>query len=428
MHKLFKKLSILAILLVAMTLLSAESYTLNEIKKLALDNNKSLQSSKMEFEASNSVRKNAITSYFPNVSASYLKMKAKDDLIQTTFMNMPMSMLDEMEVTSILAIQPVFTGGRIIYSNQLAKLGKDVNKDLVELKRNEVLKTAEQKYWQIYTLNEKLKTLQAYEKMLGDLYKEACSANKAGLILRNDLLKITLKQNELNISKLQLESGINLAKKSLSIYIGMPTTCDFTLTDTICEPINPGPLYIIKKAALPNRTEYRILKKQITAEELQTKIKRGEFLPSVSVGANAFRMEMMNDTQDDYLVFANVSIPISDWWGGSYTLEERKYKEKKKQSEVNDQIDLLSLQIDKNWDDLNVMYKQIDYAQQAIIQAEENVKINNDNYKSGTINISDMLESQALLQESQDRLIEVKSNYRLAYIEYLQNTGRAPKE
>lgn len=413
----------LAIIL-CVTSLHAQNYSLQAMKNLALEKNKALNEAKLEYDASVSVKKNAFTKYFPTVSASVMSMESKDDMVQVNMPDMPISLMDKMTVGNLMLTQPIFAGGRIIYGNKLADLSKEVNRDQMNLKQNEVLKTVEEKYWQICTLNEKMKTLLSYEKMLSDLYKEASDANKAGLILRNDLLKISLKQNEVQLSKLQLNNGIELARKALNQYVGLPMDTKIVLTDTIGVSENPESIYTDKDTALTTRIEYKLLQKKLNSEKYQTILKRGEFLPTVAVGVAGYRLKMLDEYQNNSLAFANVSIPISDWWAGSYTLQERKAKERKAQTEVAENVEMLTLQIEKNWDDLNVAFQQIALAESAVQQAQENVKINNDNYHSGTINISDMLEAQALLQATKDRLVETKSAYRIATIEYLQNTGR----
>ncbi len=82
------------------------------------------------------------------------------------------------------------------------------------------------------------------------------------------------------------------------------------------------------------------------------------------------------------------------------------------------------LQIQKTWNDLDEAYKQIGVAKEIIGQAEENLKINTDNYKAGIVNISDMLEAQAMLQQAKDQSIDAQTNYKVKLVTYLQVTGR----
>ena len=64
-------------------------------------------------------------------------------------------------VAGVNAIQPVFAGGQIVYGNKLAKVGENVSRLQLQLSENEVEKTTEQYYWQLVSLQEKVKTIEA---------------------------------------------------------------------------------------------------------------------------------------------------------------------------------------------------------------------------------------------------------------------------
>ena len=124
------------------------------------------------------------------------------------------------------------------------------------------------------------------------------------------------------------------------------------------------------------------------------------------------------------MVFASVKIPISDWWGASHTLKERKFKEQIARNNSKNNSELLLLQIQKTWNDLDEAYKQIDVASETIKQAEENLRINSENYRGGIVNISDMLEAQTMLQQVRDQHTDAQVNYKVKLVTYLQVTGR----
>lgn len=124
------------------------------------------------------------------------------------------------------------------------------------------------------------------------------------------------------------------------------------------------------------------------------------------------------------MVFASVKIPISDWWGASHAIKEKKFKEQIARNNSQNNLELLLLQVQKAWNELNEAYKQIDVANETVAQAEENLRINSDNYKNGIVNISDMIEAQTILQQTRDELTDARSGYKIKLVTYLQVTGR----
>jgi outer membrane protein TolC len=259
---------------------------------------------------------------------------------------------------------------------------------------------------------------------LDSLYREADDAWKAGLINRNDVLKVTLKQSEVSVSRLKLENGIRLASMVLCQYMGISFDNSMQLTGLPGAIVPPESVYLSGEQALPGREEYKLLQHSIEASNLQTRMKMGEFLPQAGIGVGALYYDIPDNGTVNTMAFATVSIPISDWWEAAHTRKERKYQEQIVQNNTRNNEELLLLQIQKTWNELDEAYKQIAVATESISQTEENLKINRDNYKAGMINISDMLEAQALVQQSKDNLIDIQTQYRIKMVEYLQVTGR----
>jgi basic membrane lipoprotein Med (substrate-binding protein (PBP1-ABC) superfamily) len=77
------------------------------------------------------------------------------------------SMMKNGTIAGITATQPVFAGGQIVNGNRLAKIGEEAAYLQKQLSENEVEKTAEQYFWKIVSLQEKTKTLDAVEQLLG---------------------------------------------------------------------------------------------------------------------------------------------------------------------------------------------------------------------------------------------------------------------
>ena len=123
-------------------------------------------------------------------------------------------------------------------------------------------------------------------------------------------------------------------------------------------------------------------------------------------------------------VFVSVNIPISGWWGGSHAIKQQKIQEK---IALNNKIDIeeqLLLQMQNVKNELDNTYKQILLAKDGVEQSTENLRLNNQYYKAGTVTLTDVLDAQTLLQQNRDKYVESYANYQKKRIEYLQVTGR----
>lgn len=423
--------------------------TLEESKQLALENNALSKNSKLETAASHQIRMSALTNYFPNVSAGGMMFEAQKNLmeIETTGGNLPvydgnlanlatatqfaylpggtMGLLKKGTIGYINVVQPIFAGGRIINGNKLASLGEDVSIYKEKLTKDDILLKTEEQYWLIVSLEEKQKTLDKYEELLNRLLVQVEDAFKSGIVMKNDVLKVKLKLSEIQLNKSKLENGRKLAAMAFCQHIGIPYDATIILKDELRIFNIPQSYYIDKNDALKKRTEYSLLEKSVEAEELQTKMKLGEYLPQAGIGVSGVYMKL-DESKDRTLgmVFGTVSIPISGWWGGSHELQERSIKEEIANNNFKNTTELLVLQIEKSWQDLTDAYKQYLLSEESKTQAEENMKVNEDSFKNGLINVSDLLEAQALLQQTKDQLIDAKANYVVKKTTYLQVTGR----
>ncbi|PIS44768.1 MAG: TolC family protein [Ignavibacteria bacterium CG08_land_8_20_14_0_20_37_9] len=423
--------------------------TREESKQLALQNNAKSKNSKLEIEASRQIKKSAFTNYFPNVSAGGFMWNAKKSLIEmemqggdlpvydgdpanlgsaTQFAYFPSStigLLKKGTVGYINAIQPIFTGGRIIYGNKLASLGEDVSELKDKMTEDEILLKTEEQYWLIVSLEEKSRTIKKYEELLNRLLLQVEDAYKSGIVMKNDVLKVKLKLSEVLLNKSKLENGRKLAAMAFCQHIGIPYDSSLVFKDELEIPDLPQSYFVDKNEALKKRVEYSLLEKSVEAEELQTKIKRGEYLPQAAIGISEMYMKFDESKERTFgIVYGTVSVPISGWWGGSHELQERSIKEEITKNNFKNNSELLLLQIEKAWQDLNDAYKQYLLSKESKVQAEENFKVNDDSYKNGLITVSDLLEAQALLQQTQDQLTEAKANYLVKVTTYLKVTGR----
>ena len=442
---------IVVALITSVTAYGQTTLTLEQSKTLALENNKAIKNSALEIEAAKQVKKNAFTNYFPKVSANVLGFQAINPLIEykmeggtlpvydgnpanlptatqfAYFPGMELSMFQRSAIGVLNIAQPIYAGGKINTGNKLAQLNVEVKEEQQKLSENEILLKTEQQYWQLISLQEKQKTLEKYELLLQNIRKQVDDAYKSGLIIKNDVLKVQIKQSELEANKNKLLNGKKLATMQFCQTIGIPYDSTLVLQEVIDVSQSPYQYYTDNQNALTQRTEYQLLEKSVEATQLQTKMKTGDYMPTVAVGLAGYHINMLEKGVNNYtngLAYVSVSIPISDWWGGSYAIKEQKIKQRIAENTFEDTKGLLNLQMEKAWTDVNEAWQQIAIMKETATQAEENLKVSQTGYNSGVVTLSDLLEAQALVAETADKLIEAQTQYKLAVTTYLQVTGR----
>ena len=421
--------------------------TLQQLKDSARQNNIATCVARHDIETAREQRKEAFTKFFPNVRATSLTFNANKGTAKKTLHPSEMispemgaglsqmlpaealaalsnpvsiSLLKNGTIAGVTATQPVFAGGQIINGNRLAKVGEDVALLQLRLSENEVEKTTEQYFWQLVSLQEKMKTVAAVDTMLRDIHKDVEVAVRAGVALHNDLLQVELRQNEVESKRLKLRNGISVVSLLLAQYCGLRDTC-FVLSydaDAVFTPLQQD-----HQQALLATPEYQLLGKQVEATKLQKQIEIGKNLPTVAVGAGYNYHTLLNHGHSFAMLFATVSVPISDWWGGSHAIKRKKIAYLQAREQQADQAQLLTIRMQNAWNNVIEARQQLAIARRSIEQAEENLRLHRNFYHAGTCKMSDLLEAQLIYQQSRDSHTEAFADLQNKILEYRQSIG-----
>ncbi|MBR1882892.1 MAG: TolC family protein [Muribaculaceae bacterium] len=425
-----------------------QAYSLAELKNAARHNNHAIANAQRNVDVAGQRRAEVFTKYFPNISATGLTFNANkgmasigvnpaevvpSSLMPTVAASLPadvlamlgnpinISMMKNGTIAGVTAIQPIYMGGQIRNGNQLAKVGEDVSHLQLELVENEVDKTTEQYYWQLISLQQKMLTVEAVEALLADIHKDVNVAVQAGVAMRNDLLQVQLRQNEVESQKLKLLNGQSVVKMLLSQHCGLNDTAfAIVVPQFSVEPV----VQVSHSAALPGLAEYQLLNKQVEAATLNKKLTVGQSLPSVAVGAGYNYHNLLNNDRSFAMVFATVSVPISAWWGGSHAIKQRELERRNALESLTDNSELLVIRMQLSWNEVNEAHQQIAIANRSIEQAQENLRLNRDYYNAGLSKMSDLLEAQLLYQQALDSHTDAYTTYQMKLLEYRQSTGQ----
>ena len=427
--------------------------TLQQLRDSAFHNNVTLRRARLETEAAAHQRREAFTNYFPTISATGAwfnanRGMAKMDIDPSEFITpelgaslaqmlpaealtalsspMSMTMMKNGTIAGISAIQPIFTGGQIVLGNHLAKIGEEASQLQLRLSENDVEKQVEQYYWQLVSMDEKVRTLDAVDSLLASLSRDVTNAVEAGVALRNDLLQVQLRQNDIQSQRLKLSNGTALVRLLLAQFCGLKG--DWTISvpsSPSASPSSPAVSVLdgfpVELSSLP---EYQLLQKNVEAATLQRRMEVGKQLPSIAVGAGYNYHNLLDNDRHFGMVFATVSVPISDWWAGSHAIRRRRIAERQAQEQLADNAQLLTIRMQKARNDVEEAQSQLDLAQQSIDQAAENLRIHRDTYQAGTATMSDLLQAQLLYQQTLDQRTDAYIALQTALLDYRHATGQ----
>ncbi|MCD8282950.1 MAG: TolC family protein, partial [Prevotella sp.] len=204
----------------------------------------------------------------------------------------------------------------------------------------------------------------------------------------------------------------------LAQYIGADSVSIAAEIDTDELPAYPTSLRRDHEAALIGTTEYQLLQKNVEAKRLDKRIEIGKHAPMLAVGAGLMTHNIIDDRQNLAAIYATVTVPLTDWWGGSHAIKRLKYAQDVAEQERDDNAKLLLISMQNSWNAVEETYKEVALAQKSIGQSKENLRLNTDFYSAGTIPLSDLLQAQTLYQQTADGYAEALAAYNIAVTQY----------
>ena len=401
--------------------------TLDQCVEMALQNNKKAQTSRNNIEAAINLKREAFTKYFPEIAAMGMAFWANHDILQYNLLDIiELGIIKRGKVAGVQALQPVFTGGLIVNGNKLAGVGEEVAKLRHQQTENELRLTTENLFWKLNTLKSSMNVLNTAVNFLDTLESQVKVMVDAGLITRNDLLKVQLKRNNYKAEKVDLENGILLVKMLLSQYVGLGTSGNIEIAVQLPSQIPPYPydIYTSTENALAATPDYQLLLKNVEAKKLEKRMEVGSNLPSVAVGAGWYYHDLLKQNHNFGALQLAVNVPLTGWWSGAYAIKRRNLELTNAKNELEDLSQQLQIEMQDKWNNLIAAHRKMEIEKEGIQQSEENLYLNKMYYEAGMCTLSDLLEAQTSLKEAEDRFASAYGNFCVARSAYLIATGR----
>lgn len=439
-----------------------EAYTITDCQQLALQNNRKLQNARIDLQMADEDKAMAFTNYFPQVSLSATGFIGAKDLMRTTMdmtsfgqtygpalmqaglgellMNMPpqndVSMMKKGVMANAVAMQPLFSGGQIVNGNKLAALQQEVRRLQIAMNEKDLVQNVAEYYWQIVALKGNVSTLDAVDEQLAAIHSLTENYVKAGVINRNDLLTVELKQQEMASSRLQLNNGIELLRLVLAQLCGADlATFQIALPEQLSQPEAPATYFVSPAEAVMNREELALAGKNVEAKALQVKMERGKNMPTLAIGAAGLYQgidmgdmsvknggSMYNMNIGNLVGLATLSVPVTDWWSGKHAIRKARLAQQQAENERTDAQEMLQIDILSSWNNLTEAYAQIEIARKSVTSSTENLRLNRDQYAAGTLPMSDLLDAVTLFTRANNDLNSSLATYQSRVSEYVRKT------
>ena len=446
---------------------SAEVYSLDSCRQMALTNNKELMVKAERMRQAGYTRKEAFAAYLPafdftggytynqkNISIfdsdQLLPVKNFNlqtqtyqfDVMKNPFTGAPIQGPDGQMVPSQVALipkeamefdihnvffgavtltQPIFMGGKIVALNKLAGINEEAQRQLHRNEAQNVIYAVDAAYWTVVSLKAKHELAKSYVNLLDTLDRNVQLMVEQGVATKSDLLSVDVKLNEANVDLLKVENGLSLSRMALAQICGLPVHTEMSVEDEGTREVNTSAeianTYDMQQV-YANRPDLHALELASRAAEQQQKVAMSDMLPNVAlIGSYSFSNPNMFDgfkKRFDGAFSVGVMVRIPIWhWGGNYN----KYRAAKSEHtimelQVQNAKEMIDLQVSQAAFKAQEAIKTYMATESNLDKARENLRTATLGFREGVITTDDVMAAQTAWlkanSENIDAMIDVQ--------------------
>ena len=319
--------------------------------------------------------------------------------------------------------QPLFMGGKIVYSNQMAALAEELARSRYDQEYADIIIDVDQAYWQIVSIAAKERLAESYAGLLHQLEHDVRVSVDEGVMTEADALQVKVKANEADMLLTKSRNGLTLAKMLLCKRIGLPLDSEITLADENDEII-PVPVRETGKdieSVYADRPETRSLSLASDIYDRKAKIARADMLPKVALTANYLvsnpnSFNGFSNSWNGGMFNAGVMVNIPLFHGFEATNRYRKAKAEATlyQDQYQDARELILLQVTQQDKLCEEAMEKLTMASSNLESAEENLRSATVGFEAGVIEADTVLEAQTAWLQARSELIDAGTELQMA--------------
>lgn len=404
--------SLVICLLLIPTVEADTKLTLEAVRELALQSNRSYLSAEQEIVKARSDIGRARSGAFPRltfgssyarnfrIASAFFETEDGTQEVQFGFKNN--------YAADISLRQPLWEGGKVYTAYRVAKQYKSYTEAMTKEMAAEVVRTGEQLFYLVMLEEARLLV---FEDALGTMSHNTDVVQKMfsqGQVSRFELLRARTEEANLKPQLLAAESNVRLARKRLASFLGLPLDEPVEIVEPVDDTSLTGLLELdsLIALALSSRNAIKQANLELDMRSGAVSIARAGYFPSLAaISQYAWQSQSdefrMNDkTSTSFTAGLTLSLSIFD--GGLTRSQVRRSKAELRQSELSrlDLIDQIELQVELAYDQLIRAKKSLELQGETIAEAEEGVRIAKLRYETGEGTLLEMLSAQTALTEA----------------------------
>jgi len=321
---------------------------------------------------------------------------------------------------------PIYSGMKIQYGIRSSEfLEKASRLDADQDKEAVILNTIEA-FSNLYKARANLRVIQ--QNLAQSKSRDADFANleKNGLLARNDKLKALLQTANIELTMADVENNLKVTMVNMNIMLGLPEeTVLIPDSSSLAEPGAVKSLSDYEQLALQNRKDIQAIDYRKQSSEIGIKKAKADYYPSLSLTSGYIAADIPNFiTITNAVTFGvGLSYNVSSLWKTNAHVSEAKAKLAEVQANEEELNEEIRRQVNQAYEALLTANKKIEVSRISIEQGIENYKIVKNKYDNSLLTVTDLLDANVLMLQSQISLEIAKADAIVAYNTLLERAG-----
>jgi outer membrane protein len=416
---------------------STSPLTLEDAVNLALEANLGIKQAIEDVRAAEASRKQSITQFLPTLSTSYSYLYRDQGAVQSfggagSFVISPQ---DEYNfVTSFN--QPIFTGFALINQYKIADLGLDLAKISADLKRQDVILDTKNAYFQILKAKKLVEVAEQTVVQIKAQKEVSENFYQVGMSPLNDLLQSQVRLANARQALITAQNNLEIAEAQFNTILRRSVNQPVVLEDILDFVSFDKDIQFCLNAARSSRLEIQIADLTVDLAEREVDLTERDFFPKVNLQGNYARRGEDWDVAGGEAIgdsaFWNIQATATwEFWQWGRTVYGRKEKlsrlSQAKYSKT-DTLDKIDLEVKQAFLRIQESEKNILTIEKAIEQANENLRITEEQYKEQVATQTDVLVAQTLLTETKTNYFSALYDFKIAKAVLNRAIGREALE
>ncbi|MBC8153840.1 MAG: TolC family protein [Bacteroidetes bacterium] len=404
----------------------------------AMAQSKSLKINAAEQGVAGARLQQARNNYAPAVSVNLSYVRISDNIRPFTISlpgaeNLVLNpqILDQ-SYNNVQVRQLIWGGGKVRYGIQAAEREAEATRQEATQYRLEAADNAMSMWYNLYLLDASERILRQNVRLLRDRRTDLENLEKQGLVLKNDALKVGLAIANLESSLIDVQSGRAIQNFNMAMALGEPTDTEYVIDSTA---LNVGPevepLTAYLTEAEQNRSELKTLNVRRDAALLGQRIVQSNRLPTLSWGGSydynrpnmrVFPLEPAFKGTWNVGVF--LSFDVSGQYGNRAKEAESRYGIDKISTGIDQLRDGIQMEVNAQYQSYRQSLDKIRVARQAVEQATENFRVEQNRLNASTTTPADFLDANTQLLQARLNEQSARATAELARWKLLKSVGR----